>query len=111
MTARRLLVVATACLVSYGTVACGGSEVMSVDKARRQAEAVLRADLVTGSTGKETSRLVQSLIAAPGVAATRGDAGEHVWVYTTPDVTSAQIQRLHARLVSQPLVTDVSRLR
>ncbi len=72
---------------------CGGDGKGSVssNQVQRDAEVVLRADLRPGSTEETAARIVRRLVDFDGVAGTRGDSGEHVWIYSTTDVTAAQI--------------------
>ena len=72
---------------------------------------VLRADLQPGSTGKTAARLAQKFIDLDGVAGTRGDAGHHVWIYSTPDATGAQVSAALAALHAESSVVRVETVR
>jgi hypothetical protein len=72
---------------------------------------VLRADLKPGSTGMTAARLTQRFIDLDGVAGTRGDAGEHVWIYSTPDATAEQVATARSALSAVPAVVRVEQVR
>ena len=89
----------------------GGSDSISSGDIERDARVVLRADLQPGSTGETAARLVHKFFDLEGVAGTHGDAGRHVWVYTTPDATSAEVSAALSRLRADPSVVRVEKER
>lgn len=89
----------------------GGSASTSSDDVERDARVVLRADLQPESTGKTAARLVQKYIDLEGVAGTRGDDGQHVWVYSTPDATAAEVAAALSALRMDPSVVRVQKVR
>lgn len=101
--------VATLLLATSG---CGdGSASTSSGDAERHARVVLQADLQPGSTGKTAARLAQKFIDLEGVAGTRGDAGQHVWIYSTPDATGAQVSEALAAMHAESSVVRVEKVR
>jgi hypothetical protein len=72
---------------------------------------VLQGDLRRGSTGKTAARLAQRFIDLKGVASTNGDTGQHVWIYSTPDATTAEIRAAMSALRAEPSVVRVEKLR
>ena len=89
----------------------GGSDSISSGDIARDARVVLRADLQPGSTGETAARLVHKFFDLEGVAGTHGDAGRHVWVYTTPDATSAEVSAALSALRADPSVVRVEKER
>ena len=73
----------------------------------RDARVVLQADLKPGSTGMTAARLSQEFTDLKGVAGTRGDAGQHVWVYSTPDATARGVSAALSAMYSNPSVARV----
>ena len=107
--ARTIAVIA---ILLVATSGCGGgSASTSSGDAERDARVVLQADLKAGSTGKTAARLTQKFIELEGVAATRGDGGEHVWIYSTPDATGAQVSAALSAMQAEPPVARVERVR
>ena len=107
--ARKTAAVAILLLATSG---CGGgSGSTSSDEVERDARVVLRADLHPGSTGKTAARLAQEFIDLDGVAGTRGDAGQHVWIYSTPDATSEEVSAALAAMKAEPSVARVEKVR
>lgn len=94
------------------TSGCGGSSAStSSGDAERDARVVLRADLQPGSTGKTAARLAQQFIDLEGVAGTRGDAGEHVWIYSTPDASAAEVSAALSAMHADRSVSRVEKVR
>ena len=94
------------------TAGCGGgSASTSSGDAERDARVVLQADLQPGSTGKTAARLAQKFIDLEGVAGTRGDSGQHVWIYSTPDATAAQLSAALAAMHAESSVVRVEKVR
>ena len=107
--ARKATAVATLLLVTSG---CGGgSASTSSTDAEHNARVVLQADLRPGSTGKTAARLSQKFIDLGGVAGTRGDGGQHVWIYSTPDATSEEVSAALAAMKAEPSVARVEKVR
>ncbi len=103
--------VAVAALV-LAVSGCGGSSAStSSGNAERDARVVLQADLRPGATGKTAARLAQKFINLEGVAATHGDTGQHVWVYSTPDATASQVSAALAAMHAEPSVARVEKVR
>lgn len=102
-------------LVMGGVAACPDSESNSgqitSEQAMADAAAVFEADLASGGTGESASRLVQRWIRMEGVDATRSDSGQHVWVYSVSDPTSAQIAEIRDTLSNSLMVDNVRRTR
>ncbi len=94
------------------TSGCGGSSSStSSGDVERDARVVLQADLQPGSTGRTAARLAQKFIDLQGVAGTRGDGGQHVWIYSTPDATSADVNAALSAMHAEPSVGSVERVR
>jgi hypothetical protein len=55
--------------------------------------------------------MVHRYFGLDGVAGTHGDAGRHVWVYSTPDATAAEVSAALSALRADPSVLRVKRLR
>jgi hypothetical protein len=89
----------------------GGSDSISSGDIERDARVVLRAGLQPGSTGETAAQLVHKYFDLEGVAGTHGDAGRHVWVYTTPDATSAEISAVLSAIRTEPSVVRVEKER
>src|SRR5262245_12108086 len=89
----------------------GGSASTSTGDAERDARVVLQADLRAESTGKTAARLAQKFIDLEGVAGTRGDAGQHVWVYSTADATDSEVSAVLAAMHAEPSVARVEKVR
>lgn len=100
---RRLLAVAiaTAGLLSAG---CGGVSSASSGQISQDAKVVFRADLIPGSTGQTAARIAQEFMHVSGVWGTDGDSGQHVWIYSTRDVTPAQVRAIRQDLSRDPSV-------
>ena len=62
-------------------------------------------------TGKTAARLAQKFIDLEGVAGTRGDSGQHVWIYSTPDATAAQLSAALAAMHAESSVVRVEKVR
>jgi hypothetical protein len=106
--APRTVAVAALALALSG---CGdGSGSTSYGDAVQNARVVLQADLRPGATGKTAARLAQKFIELDGVAGTHGDAGQHVWVYSTPDATNAEVTAALAAMHAEPSVARVERV-
>jgi len=106
---RKVAAVATLLLAMSG---CGGgSASTSSGDVERDARVVLQADLRPGSTGKTAARLAQKFIDLEGVAGTRGDAGQHVWIYSTPDATAAEVSAALSALHADPSIGRVEKVR
>jgi hypothetical protein len=89
----------------------GGSASTSSGDIERDARVVLRADLQPGSTGETAARLVHEYFDLEGVAGTRGDAGQHVWLFSTPDATATEVSAALSALRSDPSVVRVEKVR
>jgi hypothetical protein len=89
----------------------GGSASISSEDVEHNARVVLRADLQPGSTGETAAEMVHRYFGLDGVAGTHGDAGQHVWVYSTPDATAAEVSAAMSALRADPSVLRVKRLR
>ena len=107
-----VVIVGAALLAAGG---CGGASSASSSgssgQIQQQAKVVFRADLKPGSTGQTAARIAQRFIRVSGVRATRGDSGQHVWIYTARDVTPAEVQAIRRDLSRDPLVASVERTR
>jgi hypothetical protein len=93
---------------------CGGvssAASASSGQVQHDARVVFRADLRPGSTGQAAALIAQRFILISGVSGTRGDGGRHVWIYTTPDVTSAEVAAIRQDLSRDPSVASVERTR
>ena len=55
--------------------------------------------------------MVHRYFGLDGVAGTRGDAGRHVWVYSTPDATAAEVSAAMTALRADPSVVRVVKVR
>ena len=111
---RRFLaaVIASAGLLAAG--GCGGApsaSSASSGQIQQDARVVFRADLKPGSTGQTAARIAQRFIRVSGVWETRGDSGQHVWIYTTRDVTPAEVRAIRQDLGRDPSVASVERTR
>ena len=104
-------VVAAAALVLAASGCGGGSASTSSGDVERDARVVLQADLEPGSSGKTAARLAQKFIDLEGVAGTRGDAGQHVWIYSTPDATAAQVAAARSAMQTESAVARVETVR
>jgi hypothetical protein len=89
----------------------GGSASTSSGDAQKSARVVLQADLQPGSTGGTAARLAQRFIELEGVAGTRGDAGQHVWIYSTPDATAEEVTAMMTALRASRAVAHIERVR
>jgi hypothetical protein len=89
----------------------GGSASTSTGDAQRDARVILQVDLRPGSTGKPAARLAARFIDLEGVAGTRGDAGQHVWIYSTPDATDPDISAALAAVHAVPAVDRIEKVR
>lgn len=89
----------------------GGSASISSGDIKQDARVVLRTDLQRGSTGETAAQLVHRYFGLDGVAGTHGDAGRHVWVYSTPDATAAEVSAAMSALRADPSVVRVERVR
>lgn len=107
--ATKIAVVAILLLAPSGC-GCGSASTSSVD-AERDARVVLQADLKPGSTGKTAARLTQKFIDLEGVAGTRGDGGQHVCIYSTPDATAEEVSGALSAMPAEPSVARVERVR
>jgi len=107
----RAKAVAVATLLLATSGCGGGSASTSSGDVEHDARVVLQADLQPGSTGKTAARLAQKFIDLDGVAGTRGDAGHHVWIYSTPDATGAQVSAALAALHAESSVVRVEKVR
>jgi hypothetical protein len=103
-------IVAVAALVLAVSGCGGGSGSMSSGDAQQNARVVLQADLRPGATGKTAARLAQKFIELDGVAGTRGDAGQHVWIYSTPDASHSDVSAARAAMHAEPSVVRVVRV-
>lgn len=102
-------------VLTLGVAGCdnGDAEAFSISSVQATADAkvVWRADLTPGSDGRTAARLGRSLIRVDGVAATRGDSGKHLWVYSSSTPTTAQITSISRRLWAAAQVASVRRER
>jgi hypothetical protein len=99
-------------VVLLATAGCGGgSASTSSGDVERDARVVLQADLQPGSTGKTAARLAQKYIDLEGVAGTRGDSGQHVWIYSTPDASAAEVSAALSALHADPSVARIEKVR
>jgi hypothetical protein len=89
----------------------GGSASTSSGDAERDARVVLEADLRPQATGMTAARLAQKFVDLHGVAGTRGDSGQHVWVYSTPDASKADVAAAVVAMWSEASVVRVERVR
>jgi len=103
--------VAVAALVLAASGCGGGSASTSSGDAERDARVVLQADLRPAATGRTAARLAQKFIELEGGAGTHGDAGQHVWVYSTPDATDSEVSGVVAAMQAEPSVVRVEKNR
>ena len=91
---------------------CGESSAStSSGDVQTNARVVLQADLEPGSTGGTAARLAQRFIDLEGVAGTRGDAGQHVWIYSTHDATAEEVTAMMTAIRASRAVAHVERVR
>lgn len=102
--------VAVAALLLAASGCGGGSASTSSGDVERDARVVLQADLRPQATGATAARLAQKFIDLKGVAGTRGDAGQHVWVYSTPDATASEVSAALAAIRAEPSVARVEKV-
>lgn len=109
----RMTAAVTICLLALSGCSGGSASTSSRSSGdvERNARVVLQADLQPGSTGKTAARLVRKFIHLESVAGTHGDAGQHVWVYSTPDATAAEVSAAVFALRADPSVVRVERVR
>ena len=108
---KRLLARTLVAVVLSTGSACGGEASLSSDEMQRDAKVILRGDLRPGSTGETAARIVRGFGGMEGVWGTRGDAGKHVWVYGTTDVTPEQVISIRRHLQNVSSVESVTQVR
>lgn len=101
-------------VLSLGVIGCsseGRTGSVSSVQAMAEATVVWRADLRQGTTAQVAVALTRRFIEYGGVAATRGDNGQHLWVYSTSQPTVEQIAAISRGLSRTLRVDSVHRLR
>ncbi len=105
--------IAVIVLLTLGAAACGSrthSSSITSNQAMADAKVIWQADLRPSTTGATAAHLTQHFIRIDGVGATRGDSGQHLWVYSTSSPTPAQISAISHQLWSAVAVDSVRRL-
>lgn len=108
---RRAWAVGVTALVLAASGCGGGSASTSSGDAERDARVVLQADLRPQATGSTAAHPVQTFVDLKGVAGTRGDAGQHVWVYSTPDASDSEVSAVLSAMRAEPSVVRVEKVR
>jgi hypothetical protein len=104
-------VVGVAALMLSASGCGGGSASTSSGDVERDARVVLQADLRPDATGMTAARFARKFTDLEGVAGTRSDAGQHVWVYSTPDATDSEVTSARAAMRAESSVARTEQVR
>jgi hypothetical protein len=84
-----------------------GAEQRSLSEVERDADVVVRAELRPGSSGEDAAELGEKYITFAGVAGTRGDRGDTLTLFLSPQATEDEAEAVSQALSRESRVEQV----